>query len=159
MECQDIRITDSQNVAGEFFGVHKKETMGSIFARFYGIERFPVYKEVHELMFPKVQDKLKNMACGSSRETNELVKEHFFSIDETSKGNYSRKKKLKTTEFFNKQVYEQRIRITAETLLIEANDRAKMANKKAYVHVVGLGLGIWKVINEQHVSFFKIFLG
>lgn len=56
------------------------------------------------------------------------------------------------TEYFNRFVYEQRIRITAETFLIEANHRAKVAGKKAYVHVVGLGLGIWKLIDKQEVS-------
>ena len=64
-----------------------------------------------------------------------------------------RAKKLPTAEFFHKHVYEQRIRITAETFLIEANHRAKLAaGKKAYVHVVGLGLGVWKMLNAQPVK-------
>ena len=60
-------------------------------------------------------------------------------------------KKLNTREFFNKKVYNDRIRIVAETLFAEANYRAGMENKKAYVHIVGLGLGVWKIIENQEV--------
>ncbi len=53
-EAQDMRITREQNVGGEgsFYGLRKgrkgeeEETLASVFARFYGIHHFPVYKEV-----------------------------------------------------------------------------------------------------------------
>ncbi|KAI0391390.1 hypothetical protein F5Y17DRAFT_440811 [Xylariaceae sp. FL0594] len=45
---------------------------------------------------------------------------------------------------FDEKMYRARIRITADVLLLEANARAKEAGKKAYVYVVGLGLGVWK---------------
>lgn len=44
---------------------------------------------------------------------------------------------------FNLSMYKARMKITIELLLSEAQDRAKAAGKKAYVHVVGLGLGVW----------------
>jgi hypothetical protein len=39
--------------------------------------------------------------------------------------------------------YKQRVKLTIETLLWEAELRAIEYNKKAYVHVVGFGLGVW----------------
>ena len=49
----------------------------------------------------------------------------------------------------NVTVYKKRILITAEILLCEAASRAEAAGKNAYVHVVGLGLGVWKVSKKQ----------
>jgi len=51
--------------------------------------------------------------------------------------------------FFNIAAYKARIRIPIECLLVEANDRGKEAGKKAYVFLVGLGLGVWKKCDEQ----------
>ena len=50
---------------------------------------------------------------------------------------------------FDVETYKARIRITAEILLLEANDRAKAAGKTAYVYVVGLGLGVWQHNADQ----------
>ncbi|KAI8904258.1 hypothetical protein DFJ77DRAFT_480713 [Powellomyces hirtus] len=49
----------------------------------------------------------------------------------------------------NEKRYKQRIKITLESLFLEAERRAKDARKKAYVHVVGLGLGVWAVSDKQ----------
>jgi len=45
--------------------------------------------------------------------------------------------------FFNKRVYQMRMRISIDAFLLEANERAGKAGKKAYVVLVGLGLGMW----------------
>ncbi len=47
--------------------------------------------------------------------------------------------------FFNKEVYVSRVSIMAETLLFEANKRGRDEGKRSYVHIVGLGLGVWGV--------------
>ncbi|KAI0798832.1 hypothetical protein GGR55DRAFT_693114 [Xylaria sp. FL0064] len=44
---------------------------------------------------------------------------------------------------FDEAVYKARIRVSADILFLEASRRAKAAGKKAYVYVVGLGLGVW----------------
>ncbi|KAI1202279.1 hypothetical protein F5X97DRAFT_233484 [Nemania serpens] len=44
---------------------------------------------------------------------------------------------------FDENMYKARIRVTADILLLEADQRAKAAAKKAHVYVVGLGLGVW----------------
>ncbi|CEO99311.1 hypothetical protein PBRA_001217 [Plasmodiophora brassicae] len=51
--------------------------------------------------------------------------------------------------YFNVAAYKQRIALTIETVFADANDRATTAGKYAYVHVVGLGLGVWKVHASQ----------
>ncbi|KAL2917840.1 hypothetical protein HK105_202713 [Polyrhizophydium stewartii] len=59
--------------------------------------------------------------------------------------------------FFSVRLYKQRIRITIELLLLEANARAIEAQRRAYVHVVGLGLGVWEVLSEQMAWFLDVF--
>ncbi|XP_042233290.1 uncharacterized protein LOC121873676 isoform X2 [Homarus americanus] len=57
---------------------------------------------------------------------------------------------LSSRMLFNTQVYKARIQLSAETLLVEAGVRAAASGLKAYVHVVGLGLGCWLVTPQQH---------
>lgn len=55
---------------------------------------------------------------------------------------------------FNVPVYKGRMRISIETLLLEADDRAAQVGTTAYVQLVGLGLGVWRhepVEEEQKV--------
>ncbi|OTA95296.1 hypothetical protein M434DRAFT_380584 [Hypoxylon sp. CO27-5] len=58
---------------------------------------------------------------------------------------------------FNFNIYRARIKLTAELLLLEANDRAQDAGRKAYVYVVGLGLGVWKYTDEQPTHYIQAF--
>jgi hypothetical protein len=58
---------------------------------------------------------------------------------------------------FDTETYEARIRITAEILLLEANERAKTAGKTAYVYVVGLGLGVWQYGQGQVAHYIAAF--
>ncbi|KXJ87617.1 hypothetical protein Micbo1qcDRAFT_167154 [Microdochium bolleyi] len=44
---------------------------------------------------------------------------------------------------FHAGMYKARMRVTIDVLLLEASERARAAGKKAYTHVVGLGLGVW----------------
>jgi hypothetical protein len=50
---------------------------------------------------------------------------------------------------FDKAMYMARIRITAETFLMEANERAKEKAQNAHAYVVGLGLGVWQYHPDQ----------
>jgi hypothetical protein len=51
--------------------------------------------------------------------------------------------------FMNVEIYKKRMQISFETLLLEANDISKEYNKNSYIHVVGLGLGVWKKDSRQ----------
>ncbi|CAL4200502.1 unnamed protein product, partial [Meganyctiphanes norvegica] len=57
----------------------------------------------------------------------------------------------------NNNVYKARIQMSAEILLAEACTRAKKASLKAYVHVVGLGLGVWRANIIQDELFVEAF--
>ena len=52
---------------------------------------------------------------------------------------------------FDVAAFKRRMRVTADTVLIEANARAQMApgDRRAFVHFVGLGLGVWGVHPSQ----------
>jgi len=52
-------------------------------------------------------------------------------------------------QFLDTVVYQARMEYIAEMFLAEANERAKAAGKIAYCHLVGLGLGVWKVHDQQ----------
>lgn len=60
---------------------------------------------------------------------------------------------------FNGPVYSKRIKTSIETFLIEANSRGSSQGRKVYVHVVGLGLGVWMykpdVQNELYLTAFE----
>lgn len=49
-----------------------------------------------------------------------------------------------TQAAFDVRMYQARMRITADIFLLEANDRARVAGRKAHAYVVGLGLGVWQ---------------
>ncbi|XP_042883812.1 uncharacterized protein LOC122260536 isoform X3 [Penaeus japonicus] len=55
--------------------------------------------------------------------------------------------------FLNVDVYKERMRLAAEVLLAEAKVRAAAEGLKAYVHVVGLGLGVWRASKDQDAMF------
>ncbi|KAG0730422.1 hypothetical protein GWK47_028285 [Chionoecetes opilio] len=61
--------------------------------------------------------------------------------------------KVNTTTRLNVVAYKARMQLTAETLLAEAKSRAEAAGLKAYVHVVGLGLGVWRASHQQDALF------
>ncbi|EDX17075.1 GD16694 [Drosophila simulans] len=61
--------------------------------------------------------------------------------------------------FFDHQVMRKRYAISFDTLLLEAQDRAFKAGKPAYIHVVGIGLGVWKAASEQERTFLECFEG
>lgn len=67
-------------------------------------------------------------------------------------------KKLRPKRQFNHSMFKARLRITVELLLLEANKRAKAASMKAYVHIVGFGLGNWHINNEQSEVYLEAFL-
>ncbi|EDV45812.1 uncharacterized protein LOC6550918 [Drosophila erecta] len=60
---------------------------------------------------------------------------------------------------FDHQVMRKRYAISFDTLLLEAQDRAFKAGKPAYIHVVGIGLGVWKAASQQERTFFESFEG
>ncbi|KAJ8955899.1 hypothetical protein NQ318_005447 [Aromia moschata] len=65
--------------------------------------------------------------------------------------------KLRGGDYFNNQLYEKRLSLSIDTLLIEANARAEAGNQMAFVYVVGIGLGVWKRSGHQDALFMETF--
>jgi hypothetical protein len=65
--------------------------------------------------------------------------------------------KLDTERVFDNNIYAKRICIAAELLLLEAQSRAAAEDKQAYVHVVGVGLGVWRISGHQERIFLDSF--
>jgi hypothetical protein len=51
--------------------------------------------------------------------------------------------------YINWYIYKKRIQYILEPFLEEANNRAQEEKKKAYVHAIGLGLGVWQICPQQ----------
>ncbi|HZW61086.1 MAG TPA: DUF4804 domain-containing protein [Candidatus Babeliales bacterium] len=51
--------------------------------------------------------------------------------------------------FFDSAVYKKRIRLVIVPFLLDAQARGMQQNRKVYVHMVGLGLGVWQKIARQ----------
>lgn len=69
----------------------------------------------------------------------------------------SRYYKLTANEIFDNRYYYKRLTVSIDTLLLEANHRAKEAGKFAFVHVVGLGLGVWRISKHQDAVYMDAF--
>ncbi|KAG0562179.1 hypothetical protein KC19_9G124300 [Ceratodon purpureus] len=98
---------------------------------------------------PTATTKLEPFATLYSQPSPSAPRPHFPSHDEAKadiSGNFHR---LPNGSFFNIAAYKARIRIPIECLLVDANARAHEAGTKAYVFLVGLGLGAWLESNEQ----------
>ncbi|KAI1395823.1 hypothetical protein F4819DRAFT_500717 [Hypoxylon fuscum] len=66
---------------------------------------------------------------------------------------------LQPGEDFSVGAYMARMKITFDLLLLEANMQAAEVGKKAYVYLVGLGLGVFKHTKHQATYFTQAFLG
>lgn len=98
------------------------------------------------------RDRMDSMFClpteGTHPKMHPELRAHFqsfFGVERTEDAN------------FDVETYKARIRITADVLLLEANDRANAAGKTAYVYVVGLGLGVWQSHQGQASKYLSAF--
>lgn len=62
------------------------------------------------------------------------------------------------TAAFDNAAYKARMRITIEILLFEANRQAALANRPAWVYIVGLGLGVWRQNANQQSLYVQTFV-
>lgn len=58
---------------------------------------------------------------------------------------------------FDNLIMKKRYSLLFDVLLLEAQKRAKDLNKLAYIHIVGAGLGCWKVAEQQTEIFLESF--
>jgi hypothetical protein len=59
--------------------------------------------------------------------------------------------------YINHEIYKRRIRLIIEPFLWEAEKRASDEKKKAYIHAIGLGLGVWQICPQQAEWMFEVY--
>jgi len=148
LESQELRVTEEQNDPEFGYGKKNQRKTFQLFANFYGMEYIPTFSEVDK-SYTKEQNKdtfLGKIKNTISKSTNSIS------------AGYQEFLHLKNTrQYLHIDAFTQRMKLSAEILLAEAGHRAKLAKKKAYVHVVGLGLGVWKICQNQPQMFADIY--
>lgn len=76
---------------------------------------------------------------------SEFYGEQFFTYEQAKQDTSDRFIKLNGIELFDTAIYKKRLAVVIEPFLFDANQRGKEQNKKVYLHIVGLGLGVWQV--------------
>lgn len=59
---------------------------------------------------------------------------------------------------FDTLLFKKRIEVNAFVFLTEANNRARLLGKKAFCHIVGLGLGVWNIHPEQERLSIEVYI-
>ncbi|CAG2059423.1 unnamed protein product [Timema podura] len=144
MEWQEIVVTKHQNVEFNGYGhppADAKDTANGaraltslnrwrkVWSDFYGIApHLPTYEELSE------------------------------KIESLSAEDQARYLKLPgNTGIFDNGIFKKRLSVSLDTLLLEAEHRAAERNTTAYIHVVGIGLGVWKCSKHQEEVFLEAF--
>ena len=72
-------------------------------------------------------------------------------LEESNKFKYIKVLSKKDGQYclLNTELYKKRTELSAKIMLIDAHSRALNFKKKAYLHVVGLGLGVWRISKLQ----------
>ena len=126
MEYLDCVITRQENSKEKGYGLNNNSShLNKVWRTLWG-NRLPTYEEAHAMLSGQSEN------CSSDQ----------FQLIPCGKD-----------MFFNVTIYKMRIAITAEILLCEAKTRALETGKKAYIHVVGLGLGVWRATPRQDAMF------
>lgn len=125
MEWAHMVVTKEQNTKENFYGreadvTHPKARLLQLWAQFYQSGENGIF------YFPTYEEAAKDNA------------NRFLKITQNDK-----------VVYLNKDVYKKRIKTVIEPFLLEANNRAQLEGKKAYVHAVGLGLGVWQLDPRQ----------
>ncbi|XP_020281029.1 uncharacterized protein LOC109853363 isoform X2 [Pseudomyrmex gracilis] len=130
MEYQDIIITSAQNNADNGYGSATDGTSEE--KRGIRVLWAKFYGEDYHPVYEEVAKRVK------SKENRRYVS-------------------LNSQTIFDIENYMKRTLLTVEIILLEANTRAEKQNTTAFVHVVGFGLGVWKIMQDQELYFLKTF--
>lgn len=129
MEFQDIVLAEKQNVASKGYGPFPKSFENYDMEKIYNYRNlWNTFYEEPSLLFKSV--KKDNIRFGSSKNSKDI---------------------------FDSLLMKKRYTISFDTLLIESEARAAKEGKQAYLHVVGIGLGVWKICEQQEKIFFDVF--
>lgn len=130
MEYQDILITPLQNTVDNGYG--PTATPNSEDAHDLRVVWSKFYGEDYH---PLHEEAVKRVKSKDNKRYLSLCNETIFDIEN----------------------YMKRTLLTVEIILLEANTRAEKQNTTAFIHVVGFGLGVWRIIQDQEIYFLKTF--
>uniref|UniRef100_A0A1I8Q239 Uncharacterized protein n=1 Tax=Stomoxys calcitrans TaxID=35570 RepID=A0A1I8Q239_STOCA len=129
MEYQDIVISPQQNVSERGYG-QQEPTNGSLQGKLDYRKLWEKFYEEPSFLYKEVRKDQKR----------------FGDVE-----------KIHSAEIFDNVVMKKRFTISFDTLLLEAQARASNLNKQAYVHIVGIGLGVWRYAEQQELIFLETF--
>jgi len=105
----------------------------------------------------KDDDPIENPIQDYRRLWKKFYEENDFIYDNVTKDNERFGSTLKEGDIFDNLIMKKRYTISFDTLLLDAEARAAEAQKQAYIHVVGIGLGVWKKSEQQEKIFLETF--
>ncbi|XP_022921141.2 uncharacterized protein [Onthophagus taurus] len=115
--------------------------------------------EYQDIVIDKEQNIVKNGYGSTSAASINLMYSEFYNkinmtysefLNSEHNIDYINFKWLQNDDYFDNLTFSKRISLTLDTFLLEANTRAKKyINKFAYVHLVGIGLGVWMKSTHQ----------
>lgn len=135
MEFQDIIISPNQNTAINGYGL-ELDTIEKSDGRASN-EKALSYRNVWKKFYEEKDHLYEEVERDGKRFGSIAGKEKKYIIDNV--------------------IMKKRYSISFDTLLLESEARAKAAGKMAYIHVVGIGLGVWKVAEHQDKVFLETF--
>ncbi|XP_037898810.1 uncharacterized protein LOC119643517 isoform X1 [Glossina fuscipes] len=145
--------------------------VGLIGARF---ERFGVMEYQDVIIDPRQNVKANGYGAGNAKEQNSSRLVNYRHIwngfyensdylyeqsakDEKRFGETFSRSSTTESSIFDNVMMKKRYSLTFDTLLVESEARARQLSKQAYIHVVGIGLGVWKVADQQTKIFLETF--
>ncbi|XP_061403046.1 uncharacterized protein LOC133338935 [Musca vetustissima] len=143
MEYQDIIISIEQNTEERGYGPRKSffDSLTKLFANKehsdVAITTSRKYRKIWEKFYEEPSYHFRNVKKDNKR---------FGDIEGAN-----------STAIFDNVVMKKRFTITFDTLLLEAQSRAAYLNKQAYLHIVGIGLGVWRAAVQQTEIFLETF--
>ncbi|XP_053951688.1 uncharacterized protein LOC128859041 isoform X1 [Anastrepha ludens] len=132
MEWQDIMITPMQNTIQQGYSY----AVGEAAQANNNNNRIVGYRQLW-LRFYEEQDKL-------YEKVNLLDTPRYFKVPHTD-------------FIFDNVTMKKRYAISFDTLLLEADARGVAADRQVYLHVVGIGLGVWRAVEHQCEIFLEAF--
>eukprot|EP01128_Nolandella_sp_AFSM9_P000091 TRINITY_DN1014_c1_g1_i1.p1 TRINITY_DN1014_c1_g1~~TRINITY_DN1014_c1_g1_i1.p1 ORF type:complete len:610 (+),score=139.40 TRINITY_DN1014_c1_g1_i1:65-1831(+) len=137
MESQHMLVREENATPERGYGeAHSSHpSLLNIWAEFYDSvpTATPASSGGQKAFFPSYQELVQSASKGKAASSYQVL----------------RPNKYVSPYFFAVDIYKKRIRISLETFFLDCNRRAAQADKKAYVHMVGLGLGVWQVTAQQ----------
>ncbi|XP_073835321.1 uncharacterized protein [Musca autumnalis] len=142
MEYQDIFITPEQNIEKRGYGARNSSDCSLAKRKCYDGNTPEMLQAIeYRKIWEKFYEEPSYLHCNVQKDNQRFGNADCFDL----------------TDIFDNVVMKKRFTISFDTLLLEAQARAAHLNKQAYVHIVGIGLGVWRGAVQQTEIFLETF--